>query len=79
MIPHGFKSGDMAFFSISFFFTFPLSVLIHSFTYMYVPLLWNSYFFGIVKDRIEYLGQRHINITRNAIDPKSGQKDCRKF
>ena len=25
------------------------------------------------------LGQRHINITRNAIGPKSGQKDCRKF
>ena len=24
-------------------------------------------------------GQRYINITRNAIDPKSGQKDCRKF
>ena len=26
-----------------------------------------------------YLGQRYINITRNAIGPKSGQKDCRKF
>ena len=25
------------------------------------------------------LGQRYINITRNAIGPKSGQKDCRKF
>ena len=27
------------------------------------------------------LGQRHIhvNITRNAIGPKSGQKDCRNF
>ena len=24
-------------------------------------------------------GQRYINITRNAIGPKSGQKDCRKF
>ena len=24
-------------------------------------------------------GQRHISITRNAISPKSGQKDCRKF
>ena len=24
-------------------------------------------------------GQRHINITRNATGPKSGQKDCRKF
>ena len=24
-------------------------------------------------------GQRHINITRNAIGPKRGQKDCRKF
>ena len=25
------------------------------------------------------VGQRYINITRNAIGPKSGQKDCRKF
>ena len=25
------------------------------------------------------LGQRHINITRIAIGPKSGQEDCRKF
>ena len=24
-------------------------------------------------------GQRYINITRHAIGPKSGQKDCRKF
>ena len=24
-------------------------------------------------------GQRYINITRNAIGLKSGQKDCRKF
>ena len=24
-------------------------------------------------------GQRYINITRNEIGPKSGQKDCRKF
>ena len=24
-------------------------------------------------------GQRYINITGNAIGPKSGQKDCRKF
>ena len=23
--------------------------------------------------------QRYINITRNAIGPKSGQRDCRKF
>ena len=23
-------------------------------------------------------GQRHINITRNAIGPKGGQKDCKK-
>ena len=26
-----------------------------------------------------YLGQRYLNITRNEIGPKSGQKDCRKF
>ena len=25
------------------------------------------------------LGQRHINTTKNAIGPKSGQKDCREF
>ena len=25
------------------------------------------------------LGQRYINIMGNAIGPKSGQKDCRKF
>ena len=25
------------------------------------------------------VGQRYINITRNEIGPKSGQKDCRKF
>ena len=29
--------------------------------------------------RAEIVGHRHINITRNAIGPKSGQKDCRKF
>ena len=26
----------------------------------------------------EELGQRQINITRNAIGPKSGQRDCKK-
>ena len=25
------------------------------------------------------VGQRYINITRNEIGPKSGQKNCRKF
>ena len=28
---------------------------------------------------VQRAGQRYINITRNAIGPKSGQKDCRKF
>ena len=30
-------------------------------------------------DQNKARGQRYINITRNAIGPKSGQKDCRKF
>ena len=33
----------------------------------------------VVKPRTKLAGQRYINITRNAIGPKSGQKDCRKF
>ena len=28
---------------------------------------------------LNLIGQRYINITRNAIGPKSGKKDCRKF
>ena len=28
---------------------------------------------------VRNLVDRHINVTRNAISPKSGQKDCRKF
>ena len=36
----------------------------------------NEYICGLIR---ENLGQRYINITRNAIGPKSGQKDCRKF
>ena len=30
-------------------------------------------------NRHKAFGQRYINITGNAIGPKSGQKDCRKF
>ena len=37
------------------------------------------YLFDITTGLYELLGQRHINITRNAIGPKCGQKDCRKF
>ena len=39
-------------------------------------------FIRVVYGRMIYMslpGQRYINITRNAIGPKSGQKDCRKF
>ena len=31
------------------------------------------------RPNFEAFGQRHINITRDAIGPKSGQRDCRKF
>ena len=37
--------------------------------------------FGVLSFNMlnSFIGQRYINITRNAIGPKSGQKDCRKF
>ena len=34
---------------------------------------------GLYANGVLSIGQRHINITRIAIGPKSGQKDCRKF
>ena len=32
---------------------------------------------NVQKKKLVSLGQRYINITRNAIGPKSGQKDCK--
>ena len=40
---------------------------------------WSFYLHDIYTTRHCRTGQRYINITRNAIGPKSGQKDCRKF
>ena len=39
----------------------------------------NSPRHGLHVNSLLGFGQRYINITRNAIGPKSGQKDCRKF
>ena len=39
-----------------------------------------TYMFGETNISASFAyGQRHITITKNAIGPKSGQKDCRKF
>ena len=46
------------------------------------PMVWstqNSNNSSKDAKKLVSLGQRYINITRNATGPKSGQKDCRKF
>ena len=67
---------NLAFFFFFFFFNQPVARKDLKFKRTKWP-------FALLTDRCanrhKAFGQRYINITGNAIGPKSGQKDCRKF
>ena len=50
---------------------------VNRFSHDVAQLLFYLLVIQYVSSKIQVLGQRYINITRNAIGPKSGQKDCR--